>query len=162
MIKISDMWLSLEQIKYALVDRDGDVQLCFGPEQRVSIPAEKEKAKARIIAALDQAAGCTPAAKTEAEVGETLYGVAPDGREVQVKLRHMPNLHENHPLRRVDWLRYSTPKGIIKYLNLTRICPPGKACETLPHEHETYPDCEECWISWLWERDELPDGDPHG
>ncbi len=161
MIKLGELWLNVEKVNMAVVDKHGTLTVYFSKDASVKIDGNvRPDDVKRIVACLDAAAGCTPAAKTEAEVGETLYGVAPDGRKIREKLYHMPDLNEPHPLRRVDRLRYLSPKGIIKALHLTRICPPNKACEFIPHGDEPSPDCEQCWISWLWERDDLPDGDP--
>lgn len=161
MLKIGNLWLNIEKVNMAHLDESGRLSIYFNQDAWLKVNGNEQPDKIKqLVACLDAAAGYTPAAKVEAEEGETLYGVAPDGRKIRETLRHMPDLNEPHPLRRVDRLRYLTPKGIIKALHLTRICPPNKACEFIPHGDEPSPDCEQCWISWLWERDDLPDGDP--
>lgn len=151
MIKLGEFWLNVEKVNMAVVDKHGTLTVYFSKDASVKIDGNVRPDEVkRIVACLDAAAGCTPAAKTEAEGGETLYGMAPDGQEIQETVLPMPEAKPTSGKTHLDLVRELNAVDLANLL-IDGACPPSPS-EDCPHE-----DCVQCWVNWL---EGSADGDP--
>lgn len=151
MVKVANFWMDPEKITFAVQEPDDSLRICFVRDNWIEIPGEQKKYIAEAVAILDAAAGCTPVSKSNTERKEALYGVDSEGRAVEMPIPPPFSQPTEVPYRRIDLLYSLSPEQIIKYLRLTRCCPPDRGCRNIPFGHEPFPDCDKCWLNWFGE-----------
>lgn len=155
MLKIGNLWLNIEKVNMAHLDESGRLSIYFNQNAWLKVNGNEQPDEIKqLVACLDAAAGCAPAAKVEAEKKMTFSGVDCEGRSW---LGCSPVDRPSKAKTGLERIREMGIDELIELVeaNLGYICPPPLRGSKSCHREIT---CETCWREWLASS---ADGDPH-